>query len=200
MSQVSSRTARVSWRLTHQTPDQAADQLILRVTFANRSLVDQQQFTGDHTSMVLENLVPANEFFVVLTAVNSDGEVTTDAATFRTLEGAPSISSLQVQRVNQTWFNVGLELAYTGGGNIVAMSLSYRPTAGNMAVTRLASQAPEGMGLSLRGVVMLTEQLHGVAVAQDAAMELEFLISVRNEFNFESTEMSVTGESLIAAV
>lgn len=194
VDQISSRTARVSWRLTNQTTDEAADRLILRVTFANRSLADWQQFSGDHTSMVLDNLIPANDYFIVLTAENSDGEVSTNAVLFRTLEGSPSISSLLVERVNRTWFNVALMLAYTGGGGIATMTASYRPTAENTVPTRLASMSPDTVGLSVRGVVMLTQQLHGQLVEDDAAMELEFIITVRNEFDFDSAEVSVVGK------
>lgn len=186
VDQVSSRTARVSWTLTNQTPDEAADQLILRVAFANRSLADWQQFSGDLTSMVLDNLIPANDYFVVLTAENSDGEVTTNPVQFRTLEGAPFINTLQVERVNKTWFNVMSNLAYTGGGVIAIMTVSYRPTGVNRTPTRLPSVSPDIVGLRVRGVVMLLEQ-------DDAAMELEFTVTVRNEFDFQSAEESVIG-------
>ena len=190
---ISARTARVSWSLTNQMPDEAADELTLLVTFANRSLADRQQLSGTSTSASLQDLIPAHMYMVQLTASNSDGEVTTNPETFVTLEGPPSISLLRVERLNRTWFSVSLSLAYTGGGDISTLTVFYKPTGNNRSPTRLPSIPPEGVGLSVGGVVMLTEQLHGHGVEQEAGLELEFVVTVENEFGFPSEEVSVIG-------
>lgn len=92
VDQVTSQTARVLWRPTNETIDKGADQFILRVTFANDSLADKLTFASDIRSTVLKNLVPAIEYTIVMTAVNADGETTTDPVQFMTLE-APTFET-----------------------------------------------------------------------------------------------------------
>lgn len=194
VDQISSRTAQVSWRLTNQTIDEGADYFIMRTTFANGSLADWRTIPGGLTSETLEDLIPANEYSVVLTAVNIDGQATTDPTVFRTLEGFPSISSLRIERLNATLFELSLSLAYTGGGAIAGMTVSYRPTADeNREPTTLNDVSLVSVGqLGVRSELILTEQAQSTQVELEASMELEFEVVIRNEFNFESS-VSFTG-------
>lgn len=192
VDQLFSTTARVSWALTSQMPDQHADHFTLRLTFSNKSLAKQVQISGDQTSHMLQHLVPANDYSLVLTAVNTDGQVTTNPITFRSLEGSPAIKSVQIERVNRTWFNVEIELAYTGGGAVTNIAISYSPTAGNGVRTRLPNVVPVvvGAGLRLRAMVVFPDENQG-----EAGMQLEFTIEVYNEFNFKSAPVvSDTGQ------
>ena len=193
MDQLSSRTAQVTWTLNNDTPDQSADELILRVTFANRSLADLLTLPGDLTTMTLEDLIPAHEYSVVLTAVNSDGEVTTNPISFSTLEGSPAIAAVNVQRVNRTHFVLAIQVAYTGGGSITTVDVSYR--VGNTGpMTFLMDVEPEHVSqLLVELSVALTDASQQQAVEHEAGMELEFTVVVHNQFNFQSEPKSNEG-------
>lgn len=192
VDQISSQTARVSWiPPANLRPDEAADTLLLRVTFANHSFVDQLQLPGEATNIALDNLIPAHEYIVVLSAVNSDGEVTTNPVPFTTSTGFPTISHLQVNRVNRTSFVLTVQLAYTGGGAITALEVAYRPTAEPRLETEVMVEYELLSPLSLRGVVTLTDQRQ----QQEAAMGLTFKVWVRNQFDFRSPDTAVNGES-----
>lgn len=196
MDQISSRTARVSWTLPDGlTPDAAADALVLRVTFANHSFVDLLRLAGDVTSVMLDNLIPARDYIVVLTSINTDGEVTTNPVPFRTAYGFPAISTVEVERVNRTSFVVAVQLSYTGGGTIVSLEVSYRPTADRRLETRLMFEYQQLSPLSLRGVVTLTDQQQLQPVEHEAALALTFKVRVRNQFDFSSPDTAVNGES-----
>ena len=182
VDQISSRAARVSWTLTHTTPDQSADQLIVRLTFTNRSLADHIFLPGASSSTSLEGLVPATGYSLVLTAINRDGEVTTNPVTFRTLEGPPAVSRVDVQRLNATGFSVSIELMYTGGGNITELVVSYRALADPSNVGHLGKFIPQSNGLLVTATIDLA---HSVDEAT-AAGELEFTVMVYNQFDFHS--------------
>ena len=182
VDQISSKTARVHWRLTHRTPDQRADQLILRVTFANQSLADEIRLPGSANSTSLSHLVPDNRYLVVLTALNRDGEVTTNPESFRTLVGPPALSGLEIERVNRTGFIVSIQLMYTGGGAITKMNVSYRPTSDPSAATTRISLQPDNNGLR----VTATFDLADAGQDEIVAGELQFTVMVYNAFNFVS--------------
>lgn len=186
VDQVSSETAHVTWTLTNQTPDQAADELILRVIFANHSLADVLPLAWGVTSVTLNNLIPAHEYQLVLSAVNSDGEVTTTLVPFVTGNGFPAFSNLEVERLNRTSFVVTIHLAYTGGGTITAVDVSYRPRAESRRETALVVEHEHISALSLRAVVILTDQYQLQAVEHEADMELTFTVRVQNEFAYTS--------------
>lgn len=193
VDQMSSSTSRVSWTLANRTSDEGADHLILRVTFANHSLVDQHRIAGHLTSFTLENLIPAHDYVAVLTAVNGDGEGTTNPVSFSTSEGAPLISNLTVERVNMTFFVAVVHLAYTGGGPITMAEVSYRPRgeAGSGVATVLMVDSIETVSpLMVRVAVLFGEQL----VQHEAAMELTLSVLVQNSFGFPSLEKSANGK------
>lgn len=183
MDRISSRTARVTWTLTNQMPDQAPDHLTLRVTFSNRSLVDLQTLPGDVTSATLESLIPAHEYMLTLTAENADGEVTSNPLSFTSQEGPPAISLLEVERLNRTSFIMMIHLAYTGGGEVSVAEVFYRPKASSRPETALAVETEHISPLTIRVVMMLTER----HLEQDAAMELTFKARVQNEFDYSSS-------------
>ncbi len=167
----------------HSTPDQSADRLTVRVTFANNSLADEIHLPGSAISTPLDGLVPANEYYLVLTAINSDGEVTTNPVSFRTLEGPPAVSRLEIERINMTGFRVNIQLTYTGGGAINRVAVSYRPTADPSAERTIAPLQPENNGLRVTATFDLADSEVDTAIA---AGELQFTIMVYNEFNFPS--------------
>ena len=189
MDQISSRTARVSWTLANQMLDQAADRLMLHVTFANRSLVDSQLLSGDATSATLESLIPAHEYLLTLRAENADGEVTTNPVPFTSREGPPVISLLLVERLNRTSFAMMIHLAYTGGGAVATVDVAYRPRASSRLWTALAVEEEEYISpLTIRVMVVLTDdRQQPAAVELDAAMELTFIAHVQNEFEYSSS-------------
>lgn len=194
VDQVSSKTARVRWTLTHTTPDQGADQLIMRVTFANRSLAEERRVPGSTTSLSLSGLVPAQSYLVLLTAVNRDGEATTNPVAFDTLVGRPAVAGIEALRVNKTTFSLGIQLMYTGGGAITGIDVSYRPiSAPSVLPIGISSFQQDSNGLSVTVTVDLSDPEHGEGVA---AQELEFTVVVSNEFNFQSLPHSHTGMSL----
>lgn len=191
VDQLSATIARATWNLqADQMSDERADQLILTVKFANGSLAERVPFSGDLTSMVVENLIPATNYNLVLTAVNSDGQVTTDPFSFSTPMGEPHISSIEISRVNQTWFMLEVHLSYTGGGDITSIAVSYRPVAAATGgVTTIEGVVPDRMeGLTVRGTVVLTDQ-------EIENMELNFTIAVQNKFGYESQPVTSRGEA-----
>lgn len=188
VDQISSETARVMWTLTNSTADEGADSLALLVTYSNGSLVREITMPGDQRSVHLQELVPASDYVVMLRAENVDGVKATNPVSFRTLHGNPRIASIAMVRVNGTAFLLTLTLAYTGGGNVSSLSVAYRSTsAGSGAVGRLEVVEPTMTGLQLREVLVLSEETHGV-------MELEFTVSVINQFLFPSNEVTQIGE------
>lgn len=189
VDQISSRTAHVAWTWpTDRTPDEAADALILRVTFANHSLADTVQLAGDQTSTALARLIPAHDYLLVLTAMNSDGEVTTNPVPFSSSTGAPAISNLEVERVNMTFFVLDIHLAYTGGGAISSVEVSYRPKTERRLETMLDVYSEQTSQLTWRVLVILTNTHQQQLVEHEAAMELTFKVQVQNEFSFSSSD------------
>lgn len=169
--------------------------MIVRVTFANHSFVDLLRLSGGSTNVMLGNLIPAHDYIVVLTAVNRDGEVTTNPVAFTTSRGFPAISNLEVERVNRTSFVVAIQLAYTGGGAINLVEVSYRPTAVRRLETELFVDYHFPSLLTVRGVVTLTDQRQQQLVEREAAMALTFKVRVRNEFDFYSPPNTVNGKA-----
>ena len=195
VDQISSRTSRVTWSLANRTADEGADNLILRVTFSNHSLAELRRLSGDVTSVVLDELIPAHEYLVVLTAVNSDGEVTTNPTSFSTTPGNPAVSSVDVQRVNRTSFVMVVHLAYTGGGAIRDVEVSYKPNGAIRPPTSLMiSMEPEPSSLMVRVTVILTDQDQQRHVEHEAAMALIFTVRVNNEYDFWSDPKSANGK------
>ena len=92
----------------------------------------------------------------------------------------PSISSIEVTRLNRTTFNLSVSLAYTGGGAITHFKVSSRNT-GTTPWTPLedipATPSPNS-SLVWNGVVSRDEFA--------AYYQVEFLLSVINQDGFES--------------
>ena len=92
----------------------------------------------------------------------------------------PSISSVEVTRLNRTTFNLSVSLAYTGGGAITHFRVSSRNT-GTAPWTPLedipATPSPNS-SLVWNGVVSRDEFA--------AYYQVEFLLSVINQDGFES--------------
>ena len=93
---------------------------------------------------------------------------------------APSITSLEVTRLNRATFNLSVSLAYTGGGAITHFRVSFRNT-GTTSWDSLedipATPSPDS-SLVWNGVVSRDEFA--------AYSQVEFLLSVINEHGFES--------------
>ena len=98
VEQISSRTARVSWSFPHRTSDQRAN-LVLRITFLNGTLARRISVSGERTEMLVNGLVPANQYIVIIEARNNDGEAASNPKKFETLSGSPLITSLQIERI-----------------------------------------------------------------------------------------------------
>ena len=92
----------------------------------------------------------------------------------------PSISSVEVTRLNMTTFNLSVSLAYTGGGAITHFRVSFRNT-GTTSWDSLedipATPSPDS-SLVWNGVVSRDEFA--------AYSQVEFLLSVINQHGFKS--------------
>ena len=187
VDQISSRTAHVSWRLTNNTADQSADQFMLRLLFSNQSLADLIYLPGSVNQTSLDGLVPATEYSLLLLAVNSDGEVSTNPVTFQTLQGRPAVSHLEVNRLNRTGFSMRIELAYTGGGEIIGLDGIYRTTTHPTEHT-IGRLEPESSGLRVTAIFNLADP------SVDVAGELEFVFQVYNQYEFSSLPYTHRGK------
>jgi hypothetical protein len=188
-------SAEVTWRLNQNMPDQAADELLLGLFFMNRSLATTQRLAGDAGAASLRGLIPGHSYQLMLSAVNVDGNVTTDV-TFTSEPGKPSISSLDVERRNKTFFVIDVYLGYTGGGVIAAVDVFFRPTAESRLETPLLVDYQHISPLTLRVVIILTDGHQQQPVEQEADRELTFKVQVQNSHSLTSVRY-INGEYVL---
>ena len=93
---------------------------------------------------------------------------------------APSITSLEVTRLNRTTFNLSVSLAYTGGGAITHFRVSFRDTSTTpwTSTEDIPATPSPNSSLVWNGVVSRDEFA--------AYSQVEFLLSVINQHGFES--------------
>ena len=100
----------------------------------------------------------------------------------------PSISSVEVTRLNMTTFNLSVSLAYTGGGAIIHFRVSFQNT-GTPSWHPLedipATPSPNS-SLVWNGVMSRDEFA--------AYYQVEFLLSVINQHGFESNTLQAVGK------
>ena len=182
VDQTSPTTTLAMWTLTNQTADEGADYLALRLTYSNnRSLVRQTDLSGDKTSKVLDSLAPSTNYSLQLVAINIDGQAASEVRHFTTLEGKPFLNSVQVEQLNHTHFDIVVDVAYTGGGQLHSVEVWYGPGLHSNLVDLEALS-----GLKWRAQLVLDEE--------EVQGDLEFTVSVRNQFAFQSNDVEVVGE------
>ena len=96
------------------------------------------------------------------------------------LHPEPSISSVEVTRLNRTTFNLSVSLAYTGGGAITHFRISFRNTENTSWIPLGEIPAIPSPDSSL---------VWNWVVSRDefaTYSQVEFLLSVINEHGFES--------------
>ena len=101
---------------------------------------------------------------------------------------APSISSVEVTRLNMTTFNLSASLAYTGGGVITHFRVSFQNT-GTTPWTppeNIPVIPSPNSNLVWSGVLNRNEF---------AASPVEFMLSVTNQHGFESNSIQTEEES-----
>lgn len=183
VTKVSSLTALAMWTLTNQTADEGADILKSRLTYSdNRSLARLSDLPGDSTSQLLEGLAPATNYSLQLTAVNVDGQASSLMKSFTTLVGQPLLNSVEVTRFNYTHVSILANVAYTGGGVIRAIEVRYSP------LEYVKLQEVELL-LELKWQALLI--LDGGKASRS---DLQLTVSVHNQFDFQSNEMTVDGK------
>ncbi len=185
VNQISATSGHISWLLQPNTTDQGADSLVLRVERAGLP-IRVLTLPGDQTEVVLEELIPAADYSISLTAINVDGRVSTPPATFTTGEGAPLIQEIALDRLNKTRFQVSVTLAYTGGGHMTSLSVTYQQQSDPMEMEGVVLSV-EGEGLMWRYVVVLSEDV----ITYE---EIEFTVSARNQFGYQSLNVSTIGK------
>lgn len=192
VGRISSQTARISWSFTHQTVDQMVDHLVVRVLFIDsNSVADTIELPGSSREVTLRNLVPATDYYVVITSYSRDGQRRADPVIFATLGGPPVILSLTIQRQNLTTFAVTINLKYIGGERIRSLTVSHRPADvfGAFWITASSNLVPSNrVGLTVSAVVVLS------GTDGELGGRLQFRVSVQNDLGFSSEDWIRIGE------
>lgn len=80
---ISLTQARVTWELTNQNTDDAADALTVTLRYSNQSVAQEYSLPGTGTEVMVD-VVPGMEYSVSVSAHNQDGTRTSDPLSFTT--------------------------------------------------------------------------------------------------------------------
>jgi hypothetical protein len=184
-------SAVVEWVVVYRHADEHPDNITIFVENVETGATSCHQ-VGDpvSTQSAEVGVVPGVVYSVTVESANEDGRNRTVPVTFTTAPAAPSVSAVEVSRLNSTSFSISTTLLYTGGGSVTQLIVSFRiigdtEWSGDMRVTVVRESDP----LVWTGVVTNSE------FAQYA--RLEFRVHVENDRALVSTDETPHSEPLV---
>ena len=73
---------KITWSLTNQNADEAADSLMVTLQYSDRTLFEEYMLSGDETEISVD-VEPGMDYWVSVSANNPDGTRTSTATPFR---------------------------------------------------------------------------------------------------------------------
>jgi hypothetical protein len=184
-------SAVVEWVVVYRHADEHPDNITIFVENVTIGATSCHQ-VGDpvSTRSAEVGVVPGVEYSVTVESANEDGRNRTVPLTFITAPAAPSVSAVEVFRLNSTSFSLSTTLLYTGGGSITQLLISFRIIGDTeWSVAMRVPVVRESDPLVWTGVVTNSE------FAQYAL--LEFRVHVENGRGLVSRDETAHSEPLV---